>query len=56
MELRLVIIPLFALLAILLYQATNAGIYYLVGEIVYFWAFSEGEVRSTGRCSTMDHD
>lgn len=36
--------PLSALAALLLYQGTNAGIYYLVGVGVYFWAFSEGEV------------
>lgn len=44
MEARLVIYPLSALAALLLYQGTNAGIYYLVGVGVYFWAFSEGEV------------
>jgi len=44
MEARLVVYPLSALAALLLYQGTNAGIYYLVGVGVYFWAFSEGEV------------
>lgn len=47
MEARLVIYPLSSLAALLLYQGTNAGIYYLVGMGVYFWAFSEGEVSST---------
>lgn len=44
-ELRLVVYPLSALLSVLLYQATNSALYYLIGVFVYFWAFSEGEVR-----------
>lgn len=43
-EARLVVYPLSSLVALLLYQGTNPGIYYLVGMGVYFWAFSEGEV------------
>ncbi|MCJ1287263.1 hypothetical protein MMC26_006611 [Xylographa opegraphella] len=43
-ELRLAVYPLSALVALLLYQGTNAGLYYLIGVGVYFWAFSEGEV------------
>ncbi|KAF2017793.1 hypothetical protein BU24DRAFT_159056 [Aaosphaeria arxii CBS 175.79] len=43
-EARLVFYPLSALAALLLYQATNAGLYYLVGMIAYFWAYSEGEI------------
>ncbi|KAH8657467.1 hypothetical protein BGZ60DRAFT_383853 [Tricladium varicosporioides] len=43
-ELRLVLIPIGALAAALLYQGTNAALYYLIGMIVYFWAYSEGEV------------
>ena len=43
-EARLVVYPLASLAAFLLYQATNPGIYYLVGIGVYFWAFSEGEI------------
>ena len=43
-EARLVIYPISSLTALLLYQGTNPGIYYLVGMGVYFWAFSEGEV------------
>ena len=43
-EARLVLYPLFALSALLLYQGTNAGLYYLIGMGVYFWAFAEGEV------------
>ena len=44
-EARLAVYPLSALMAILLYQATNPGIYYLIGTGIYFWAYSEGEVR-----------
>ncbi|KAI9803554.1 MAG: hypothetical protein M1825_001897 [Sarcosagium campestre] len=43
-EARLVILPLSALSAALLYQATNPAIYYLIGMGIYFWAYSEGEV------------
>jgi len=42
-EARLALIPLLALAAVLMYQSTNAALYYLVGEAVYLWAFSEGE-------------
>lgn len=45
-EIRLIIYPLSALLAALLYQGTDPAIYYLIGIGVYFWAYSEGEVRS----------
>ena len=50
-EARLVGYPLFALAALLMYQGTNAGLYYLIGVGVYFWAFAEGEV-----CSPSSHD
>lgn len=43
-EARLIVYPLSSLAALLLYQATNAGLYYIVGMGVYFWGFSEGEV------------
>lgn len=43
-EVRLIIYPLSALFAALLYQGTDPAIYYLVGIGVYFWAYSEGEV------------
>ncbi|KAF7879089.1 hypothetical protein EAF04_000289 [Stromatinia cepivora] len=43
-EARLVVLPLTALAAALLYQATNPAIYYTIGLVVYFWAYSEGEV------------
>ncbi|KAF2091186.1 hypothetical protein K490DRAFT_22067, partial [Saccharata proteae CBS 121410] len=42
-EARLIIFPLSALTAVLLYQGTNAALYYIIGIIVYFWAYSEGE-------------
>ena len=44
LELRLVLLPMAALAAALLYQATNPAIYYTIALGVYFWAFSEGEV------------
>ncbi|EHY60441.1 hypothetical protein HRR83_000202 [Exophiala dermatitidis] len=43
MEARLVVYPLAALAGVLLYQATNSSLYYIIGVIVYFWAYSEGE-------------
>lgn len=43
-EARLMYYPLSALAAMLLYQATNAGLYTLIGTGLYFWAYSEGEV------------
>ena len=45
-EARLILYPVCSLTALLLYQGTNPGIYYLIGIGVYFWAFSEGEVSS----------
>jgi len=48
-EARLVIYPIAALAASLLYQATNPAIYYVIGMGVYFWAYSEGEVRQIPR-------
>ena len=47
LEIRLAILPLCALSAILLYQATNPAIYYMIGMVIYFVAYSEGEVRFT---------
>jgi len=43
-EARLVVYPLSILAAILMYQGTNAGLYYSIGVGVYFWAYSEGEL------------
>jgi hypothetical protein len=45
MEARLVVYPLCALAGVLMYQSTNSALYYLIGVVVYFWAYSEGEVR-----------
>jgi len=44
-EARLIIYPISALCALLIYQGTNSGLYYIVGMGAYFWAYSEGEVR-----------
>ncbi|MDI1490177.1 MAG: hypothetical protein OHK93_001377 [Ramalina farinacea] len=43
-EARLMVYPLSSLASLLMYQGTNAGLYYIIGMGVYFWAFSEGEV------------
>jgi len=43
-EARMLWLPLCCLASVLLYQGTNAGLYYLMGCGVYFWAFAEGEV------------
>lgn len=43
-EARLVVLPLTALASALLYQATNPALYYTIALVVYFWAYSEGEV------------
>jgi len=40
----ILVFPFSALAALLLYQGTNPGLYYLIGIGVYFWAFGEGEV------------
>ena len=45
LEARLAVLPLAALASILIYQGTNAALYYVVAMVVYFWAYSEGEVR-----------
>jgi hypothetical protein len=46
-EFRLMLMPLLALAAIVMYQGTNAAVYYFIGEIIYFWAYSDGEVHLT---------
>lgn len=43
-EARLIFFPISALTCILMYQATNPAIYYVIGMVVYFWAYSEGEI------------
>lgn len=45
-EARLVVLPMAALSAALLYQATNPAIYYTIAMVVYFVAYSEGEVSN----------
>ncbi|GJN72939.1 PRO41 protein [Purpureocillium lilacinum] len=44
LEFRLAVLPLTALAAVLMYQSTNPAIYYLIGMVVYFVAYSEGEM------------
>jgi hypothetical protein len=46
-EARLIMYPLSALCALLIYQGTNSGLYYIIGMMAYFWAYSEGEVSSS---------
>jgi len=41
---RLVFLPMAIVLSLFLYQATNPAIYYTIAWIIYFWAYSEGEV------------
>ena len=48
---RLLWLPLATLSAVLLYQTTNAALYYVIGCGVYFWAYSEGEVGFVPGCS-----
>lgn len=36
-----------------MYQSTNAALYYLIGEAMYFWAFSEGEVSNV--CPALEY-
>jgi len=43
MEARLIVLPLVALASILMYQGTNASLYYVISIAVWFWAFAEGE-------------
>lgn len=45
-EARLIVYPLSALCALLIYQGTNSGLYYIIGMGAYFWAYSEGEVST----------
>jgi hypothetical protein len=49
---RLLWLPLATLSAVLLYQTTNAALYYVIGCGVYFWAYSEGEV-SVHLCASL---
>lgn len=42
-ETRLIFLPLTITTSILMYQSTNPAIFYSIGLIVYFWAYSAGE-------------
>lgn len=44
LEFRLAVLPLTALASVLMYQSTNPALYYLIAMVVYFVAYSEGEV------------
>ncbi len=48
-EVRMMWLPLVSLSSVLLYQATDPALYYLVGLAGYFWAYTEGEVSSRPR-------
>ncbi len=37
-------LPMCSLAAVMMYQATNPALYYLIGCAAYFWAYCEGEV------------
>ena len=52
-EARLVLYPLSALVGALMYQSTNAAIYYIIGVVIYFVAFSEGEVSSAPNLTSV---
>ena len=43
-ELRLLLLPLWILAAVVMYQTTNAAVYYLLALAVYACAFWDGEV------------
>lgn len=42
--LRVMLYPFCSFAAVLMYQSTNAAIYYLIGTGIYLWALREGEV------------
>lgn len=44
LTLRMFWLPLVSLSSALLYQGMNPALYYLIGMVAYFWAYSEGEV------------
>ena len=44
LEVRMMWLPLVSLSSVLMYQSTNPALYYLIGLVAYFWAYSEGEV------------
>ncbi|KAH6641115.1 hypothetical protein F5144DRAFT_482746 [Chaetomium tenue] len=40
---RLLILPLTSMISLLIYQATDVALYYLVGFTIYLWAYRCGE-------------
>ncbi len=48
-EFRVILFPFFAAASVLMYQSTNAALYYLIGTGMYFWAYSDGEVSIFAR-------
>lgn len=44
MEARIFLYPLVAVAAVMMYQATNPALYYMIGVGIYFWAYTDGEV------------
>ncbi|KAG5979025.1 hypothetical protein E4U55_005649 [Claviceps digitariae] len=54
LEFRLAVLPLTALVSILMYQSTNAAIYYVIGMVVYFWAYSEGEGQAHSKWASRN--
>jgi hypothetical protein len=44
MEARIFLYPLVAVAAVIMYQATNPALYYMIGVGIYFWAYTDGEV------------
>lgn len=53
-EARLVVYPLSAIFAALLYQGTQPALYYVVGMGIYFWAYTEGEVRISASVAIIE--
>ena len=43
-EVRIFWLPLVSLSCVLMYQATDPALYYLIALAAYFWAYTEGEV------------
>ena len=48
-------LPMGSLLAVMMYQATNPALYYLIGMGAYGWAFCEGEVRLRNHWPFLSH-
>ena len=50
---RFIYLPIAAIAAVFLYQATNAALYYLIGLAVYAIAYRSGEVSDGPRAETF---